>query len=410
MQLPADTLRYLISFLVCSDRAEDVSLIAYTSDPNEYRGHPLAIVPAPVTPNKDIIHFDGCPVFHGQPFIKRDGDTIVLHADIIATTFYLLSRYDEYQSTAPLDIYSRFMPENSLLGANGLLETPIIDQYTELIYRLLNRPKPKRRSRVYLTHDIDMLTRYRRPRGFLGGLYRLLIGTNPHPFSTVLKSLADLHNDPAYTYPILQHLDAALSEKEIIYFVKPDNTPFAPLDRPVYSHSSADFKTLENLPIGLHSLYTTCDCPDTLPNQFASIEKLPNHLRYHRSHYLRILPPTEMHRYSDAGITDDFTLSYASTLGFRLGTTRPSRAIDPSTGALLPLMLHPLTIMDTTLVDERYLNLNYEKALERCLNLFETIKKYQGDITLLFHNTFITNPIIGKLYPKLLENLNDLES
>lgn len=409
MHLPVDTLRYIISFLLCSDKVEDISLIAYTSDPSEYRGHPLAITPAPLIPNQQVTHIDEYPIFHGVPSVKRDGDTIVLQADIIATTYYLLSRYDEYESTAPLDVHSRFLPENSLLGKNDLLTTPLLDLYTEMIYRLLNRPKPRRKSHIYLTHDIDMLTRYRRPRGFFGGLYRVIKGINPDPLSTILKSIANRNEDPAYTFPMLQHIDAELPEAEVIYFAKPDNTPIAQLDRPIYSLSSSDFKELANLPIGLHSLYSTCDYPDTLRNQFAAIEQLPNHNTYHRSHYLRILPPTQMNRYSDAGITDDFTLAYASTPGFRLGTARPTHAIDPSTGTLLPLVLHPLTIMDTTLSDPRYLNLSEQESFDVTTSLIDTSLKYEGDINLLFHNTsFKKDSYHCSLYTFIINYLKSL--
>ncbi|MCQ2344464.1 MAG: hypothetical protein MJ002_06025 [Paludibacteraceae bacterium] len=412
MRLPSDTLRYIISFLLCSDRAGECSLVAYTANPSEYKGYPLAIVPdacADVTcqlPFPKVSCLDGLPIFHGKPCVSRDGDTIVLHADIIATTFYLLSRYDEYSSKASLDIHSRFLPENSLLGGNNLLETPILDLYTGFIYRLLDRPKPHRRSHIYLTHDIDSISYYRSPRGFVGGLLRSLRGKNPDPLSSVFKSLRSVENDPAYTFGTLSDIDSLLPDAEVVYFVKPDNIPHARLDRPLYRHSSPGFKTLTHLPMGLHSLYYTYDHPDTLKDQVSTVSRLPNHNTYHRSHYLRILPPQRMHLYSDAGITDDFSLAYASAPGFRLGTTRPSRAIDPSNGQLLPLTLHPLTLMDTSLSDSRYLNLNEEEAYTLATSLIDTTLKYEGDITLLFHNTsFRPSAYHQSLYTSLIKHL-----
>lgn len=407
MRIPDDTLRYIKSFLLCSDRSEDLRLIAYTAEPSVYRGHPLAIIPCQsLKPVPEFSFLDGIPVFHGTPLVTRDGDTILLHADFVATAFYLLSRYDEYESVAPLDAHSRFLPANSLLGSNRLLQTPVLDLYTGFIYKLLNRSKPHRPSHIYLTHDIDTVTHYHRPRGFLGGLFRTLKGSNPDPLSSVFRSLFSLRDDPAYTFPLIARLDNMLPDARIIYFAKPDCTQFSPLDRPLYSHRSSAFRTLTHLSMGLHSLYRTYDHPETLHEQFSSIMRLPRHNTFHRSHYLRILPPTLMHLYSDAGITDDFSLAYASAPGFRLGTARPSRAIDPSDGRLLPITLHPLTLMDTTLSDPRYLHLCKDEALTLATSLIDTTLRHEGDVTLLFHNTsFHPSSYHQSLYTSLIKHL-----
>ena len=109
-----------------------------------------------------------------------------------------------------------------------------------------------------------------------------------------------------------------------------------------------------------------------------------------------------MHYYVEAGITDDFSMAFADAPGFRLGTTRPSRAINPATGEVLPLVMHPLTIMDTTLYDERYLGLNNESAIQLCQSLIKTTKQYNGDVTLLFHNNLFNK----ELYTAILDLLD----
>jgi len=110
---------------------------------------------------------------------------------------------------------------------------------------------------------------------------------------------------------------------------------------------------------------------------------------YHRSHYLTILPPDAPHHYVEAGITDDFTLGFAAVAGFRLGTCRPVRWINPATLTIEPITLHPLTIMDGSLSNSNYMNLNYEQAFEYSRKLIEEVRRHRGELVLLWHNTSV---------------------
>ena len=361
MKIPEETIHYLKSFLMSSDNEEDLSA------------------------------FDAIPD----------------HEEMLETAFRMLSRYDEYEWKGQLDKHSRFRPEDSWLGSRGLMQTPVLDEYTERIYRYLGREKPHRESKVYLTHDVDSVVRYRRLRGFAGGVYRALRGVKGYKLQEVFGALTDVRKDPDFTFPLLKEIDAELPEAEVIYFLKPNVKRFTALDRPVYKHAGKDFERMMGIVrdgacsvcTGLHSLYYTYDHTESLKMQNTE------EWRLHRAHYLRVLPPEKMHLYCEAGITDDFSLGYASQPGFRLGTTRAVKCIDPRNGELLPLILHPLTIMDTTLSDERYLGLGYEDAYKLCVSLIDTTLRYEGDVTLLFHNGSFKSGYNEKLYRALIEYL-----
>lgn len=380
MILPVETVNYIIEFLLMQPNR---NLVSYSEVPST--------APITITPAKSIHE----PVLPANIRTTTHRGGIIIHDDIIISTFFLLSRYDEYRQPLARDCHSRFCSACSFLGSHGLLQTPLVDIYTEFIYRLLSQPIPSRPRHVYLTHDIDTLSHYHRLRGFCGGILRALLRQrNSDSLSTIFRSAMNIERDPAYTFPIIETMDSLLPAAEVIYFVKPNRAKNR-YDRPRYSFSS--LPALKGV-IGLHSLYETYDNSSLLSPSY--ISDIPHH--FHRSHYLRILPPTEMHRYVEAGITDDFTLCYADTLGFRLGTTRPSLAINPATATVLPLTMHPLTVMDTSLVDSRYLNLDREQALNRCLTIFDIVNRHQGDITLLFHNSNFANPLIPSLYSELL--------
>lgn len=388
MRIPQATIDYLIDFLL---ERENHGLVVYSKDQSEWSNHRIVIVPSgffekPHLTDKPSATIDGVPVLFGTDKIERQGQQTILHADLIASAYYLLSRYDEYMQSEDRDSHGRFRADKSFLGRNNLLREPLIDQYTHLIYRLLEEEKPKRESRIYLTHDVDTITHYRRARGFVGGICRSLIGSG-EKVSTIARALTDIENDPAYTFPFLVETDSKIEKAEQIYFIKTIKTR-AKFDRPYYSLESNDYQrlieTTTGSAIGLHTAYSTFDDATTLSAQNKEIKA-----RLHRAHYLRILPPEKMGLYAETGITDDFTLGYAETTGFRLGTTRACRCINPETGELLPITLHPLTVMDGTLSERHYMALTLEQAKKECKRLIDTTLKYQGDITLLWHNTSI---------------------
>jgi hypothetical protein len=110
-----------------------------------------------------------------------------------------------------------------------------------------------------------------------------------------------------------------------------------------------------------------------------------------------------------AGITDDFTMSYADMAGFRLGTCRPVKCINIETREVQNLILHSLAIMDVSLSDKRYMYMNAHEAELYCIQLIEQVENYNGELVLLWHNTSVENTARfyhRDLYAKLLKYLN----
>ena len=102
-------------------------------------------------------------------------------------------------------------------------------------------------------------------------------------------------------------------------------------------------------------------------------------------------------------------MGYADVAGFRLGTCKAVRWINPMTRQLTSLTLHPLTVMDCTLSDPQYMNLSYVEALTYCISLIKRIREVGGEVVTLWHNTsFATNNPCSyhrHLYTLLLKEL-----
>ncbi|MDR0756345.1 MAG: hypothetical protein LBF85_00670, partial [Tannerella sp.] len=127
-----------------------------------------------------------------------------------------------------------------------------------------------------------------------------------------------------------------------------------------------------------------------------------------RHNFLASREPEDMAALERAGITDDFTMGYADTAGFRLGTSRPVRRIDASTRTLSRLVLHPLAVMDSTLSESKYMRLSAEEAQEYCFHLTRETAKAHGELVLLWHNTSVVEANGGyhrELYGRILDKI-----
>lgn len=402
---------YIKQFLLYGN-AEAAQRVGYTSDEQEWNQYAVVIVPNGFLGNSLVL-----PDMN-RPQMEQRGKTLIIRTDLIYNTFFFISRAEELLNHRR-DEHGRFCARYSILGYGNRLHIPIIDEYAHILMKHLELDMPAPRySHIYLTHDIDTISQYRHLRGFLGGLYRGEI-------SQALNALTDIRRDPVYTFPWLIEQDAKVPTAEVIYFVK--HTQGKGYDYPQYNLQGTDYKQLEAIllqshaRLGIHSSYygweqgaknkeqrlnsSDSKCSETNVTSPGSWLLAPGSV-LHRSHYLRC-SIDNMQALADAGVTDDFTMAFPDQAGFRLQTSRPVRWINPKTYTLTPLTLHPLTVMDCTLSNTNYMNLQTEdEAYFFCEQLFDKVRQYAGDITLLWHNSNPSGNLYHKsLYIKLLKGL-----
>lgn len=385
---------YIIQFLLYG-HAEAAKQVGYTADEAEWHKYRVVIVPNGHL-GKEII-MPNLNEAKGER-LEVEGTkskTWVIHTDIIYNTFFFISRAEEVINPQR-DEHGRFLAKHSILGINNRLMIPTVDEYARMLMKLLDLPLPTPSfSQIYLTHDVDSIAHYRHLRGAIGGIVR-------GEWRKVMASLKDIHNDPAFTFSWLIAQDKKVEGAECIYFVK--DTMGKGYDYPQYNLNGNDFAIVKQLiensgaKIGWHGSYYGGDKVNRLLGDKAGL---------HRSHYLRC-SIDQMQRLAEMGVTDDFTMMFPDQVGFRLQTTRPVRWINPKTMQLTDLVLHPLTVMDCTLSNTNYMNLNEDEAYFECQRLFEKIHQNAGEIVLLWHNTTPTgNTYHHSLYPKLLAMLID---
>ena len=432
-----DTIQYILRFLMGEGISDELlSQVGYTNDPKEFHKYKLVILPSTFfsteiygtsksLPQVPLQIWEEAPILFGEPLVDQIENTRILHSDLIASTYFLITRYEEMVRPETRDVHGRFPGIESLPYRAGFIDSPLVDEYSKLLRIQLReagmeiQEPVKQIRKIYLTHDVDQLSHYRNIRGLIGGLLRGIRW--PKEGNKAIKSyFGGLRNDPWYTLPWMIKLDNSvrqiLGDKicEPILFIKVGGGKRKE-DKPFITHHIQDFQTVlnlcrkKNIIIGLHSSYEAGIHPSRIAEEKKHLERVSKRkIFYNRHHYLDTREPEDMQTLIDVGITDDFTLGYADVAGFRLGTCRPVKWINPRTRKLTSLNLHPLTVMDSTLSDKRYMYMNAHEATEYCMQLINKVESWNGELVLLWHNTSVEDTPQSyhrKLYQDIIKYL-----
>lgn len=419
--MKAQTIDYIISWL-CRGNQEAAHFVGYCRWEEREDWHRVVIEPAAVfEPNKleeapvfPLPRLNDIPVLYGEPIIESHDNVILLKADLVASTFFVLSRYEELY-TKERDKHQRFTAKQSWMYKEQMLSRPIADEYSALLRQLLQSAgvqtadTPNRIAHVTFTHDADILTAHRRFRGIVGSLLR------GDKTIDIIRSLRDINADPAYQFPFLFHLNQEIREAETIVFVKSVTKSKHKEDHPIYSVKSRDTKALfrlaeeNNVSIGLHSSYAASVHLEKMVTELRQLEfSLGKSVILHRHHYLLVPEAETPFCFSHIGINHDYSMGFADHVGFRLGTSHTVRRIKPLSQEITADILHPLLLMDVTLSEPQYMNLSYAQAKDLCQQLFENVALHHGEAVVLWHNTSIGHSYHTSLYKDVVEQLKRL--
>lgn len=411
--LMPEYISYILSFLLDTDdasAADVIKNICYTTNKAEWRRYKIVIIPSGffnkityksqnTSPQLPLPEIDGVPLLFGTPEVVRVGGQLVIKADIVASAYFLLTRYEELINTER-DTNGRFKGNSSILYRSGALRRPVVDEYGRLLRGWLNEvgvglPEWHSRFKKVITHDVDQIAQYRSNRGFAGGIKRL------HIADALKSKFLGVENDPLFTFPWMRSKEKGI-ETEL--FMKVAGGRFQQ-DLPYFDPLSADvLKVLELYPHpGIHISYEASKNPQLIESEVEFLSQIAGEkITKSRHHYLASLNPSDFKYLINAGITDDYTMGYADEVGFRLGTSRPVRWIDPDTMEVTQLTLHPLIVMDKTLYDPRYMHLSFDDARKILEDLRKITEKFGGEFVTLWHNSEVST-ISGSYARKLFE-------
>lgn len=381
-------------------------------------------------PALPLAELDGVPVLFGTPKVWEEQGQLHIGADLIASTYFLITRYEECVRRDVRDQHGRFLGRESLAYRAGFLSRPIVEEYGKLLRKYLRQAgldvkEPESGfSHVYLTHDVDEIWTWDNYYRALRTTVKRILKNQPEKLRPLLACYDYMKYDPVYTFPWLIQQDDTVKEvygkdrcTPLYFFMGCIDRRYT--DRGYLSDRERTQRLISDLQkadcvIGCHTSYAaSLDLSQVKPEVTRIAELAGNPITRERHHYLASREPEDFNALIQAGITDDFTMGYADTAGFRLGTCRPVRWIDPIKRELTALTLHPMTVMECTLDNENYMGIaDEETAFSIVKGLLQQIYTYNGEVVLLWHSPSVypkPNSYQRSLYVKTLQFLRELK-
>lgn len=367
---------------------------------------------------------EGVPLLFGRPQIWREGDSLVVEADILASAYFLLTRYEEWVRRDIRDEHGRFPGRESLPYRADFIHRPVVNEYSVLLRKWachvgVRLHQPRRQFSVLLTHDVD---RIRTTHRFVNLARTFRNGPRRPGFwrSVTYQTLAALHlvSDPAQNIREVIQLEQPLTRGErasrcrsVYFFMARDGRSSRlnydirhPRVREIFRDVLQSKST-----IGLHASYEAGQRPETIAAERQRLEeaaRMP--IAGNRHHFLAWREPQDGHALAAAGIRWDSTMGYADVAGFRLGVCHPVPLFDPSQRRLIGIMEHPLIVMDCTLSSPSYMKLTEDLAYDRVCELADVTCRHRGEFVILWHNHVLAKTDVSyhkRLYGRVLDYL-----
>lgn len=383
--------------------------LSYTKVPlgNEFfiRSHDLLFDQGVSDLEINIQNWDEVPCFFNA------GPKSNIPFDIFSASFYLISRYEEYLPHVR-DIHERYTAEQSLAFKYRFLEKPVVDLWAmklkkELTERFVDYEFPERSFNFISTIDIDNAYAYkhksfvRSTGGFINDFFKLKLRN----FWDRLLVLLRIRKDPYNVFDKILAISKKHKIKTIFFFLIGDYTTF---DTNV-SASKNKFRLLikhivDYAQVGLHPSYFTMKKSSMLKKEKERLESITNiPTTKSRQHFLRFSLPETYQNLIDLEIEEDYSMGYASHVGFRASTCTPFYFYDLDFEIQTPLKIVPFALMDTTLND--YMELTPKQSLGRIKDLYTEVKNVKGTFVTLFHNESISGYLRWRGWQRVYETM-----
>ena len=339
------------------------------------------------------------------------GKTSALPFDVFAASFYLVSRYEEYLPHIR-DEHDRFLAEDSLAFTNGFLQKPLVNIWALWIKELIQEKYPSlifaaKKYEFISTIDIDNAYAFIE-KGFtrsLGGYLKSIFKLNVPEIFERTRALMRLQKDPYDTYDFQLGIIKKYKFKSIYFFLLGDygvNDKNLPIE-------SRKFQSLIKMlgdyaQIGIHPSYGSNKSKDQLKKEVERLSKvIHREVTISRQHFLKLTLPETYRNLIDLDITDDYTMGFASQVGFRASICSPFNFYDLDMDLETNLKIHPFAVMEGTL--KYYMKVHREDAMQKIKPLIDEVKAVNGEFVSLWHNDSLSNQKIWLGWSSVYEEM-----
>jgi hypothetical protein len=242
---------------------------------------------------------------------------------------------------------------------------------------------------VALTHDVDVLG----AGGLATAARRLGRGRLREGTAFLLDGFA--RRDPAFRLE-------RMGPPSTCFFLARQDDPhdgyperYRPALRAAIERARADGRE-----IGLHASYRARDRSGGIAEEARALGEDVEGLRHH---YLRSAPDRLAAELRAAGLRYDSSIGWPGLTGFRAGTPYPYRLWDPERREPGAWEL-PLVLMEATLAEERYLDLDAEQGFDAAVEALQPVAEHGGAVAILWHPPS-HHPLLSRGYDRLYRRL-----
>ncbi len=341
--------------------------------------------------------YEGLPVL----FFTGKGD---LPYDFFSAIFYLVTRYEEYLDFTP-DQYGRFKAEDSIAYKLGFVHLPIVEMWTLNLARKIGLKYNGTGYKQLLTIDVDNAWMFKN-KGLLRGYGGVLLSMFKGRLIEAKDKLAVItgrKKDPADTYKYIDDIGKNLSHPVQFFILvgrnkKHDNA--LSVAHPGYSKLL--WQLYQKNKLGFHPSYESTQDFNILSKEYYKLCSIfTRRIVKSRQHYLKITFPETFRNLIKLAVREEYSLGWSSQVGFRAGISVPFPFFDLIQNEQAHLILTPFMVMDRTLKD--YLKFSPEQAIVEVNKISDSVKKVNGQFTVLWHNDSLSDYGEWKGWKKVFE-------
>lgn len=342
---------------------------------------------------------DNLPVIYGDCKFVETENGISLGADIFGSIFFMISRWEE-AAFKDKDMHGRFNEEMSLAVRNNFIRRPVVDEYIDLLKKLINKLDPSiefqaREPQINITCDVDSYEKFlpgKTLKMFAGHVLKRL---DPVLFvSDLIKYTAKIFGakDPYDKFDRIFRIAEKFDTKPVFFILAAPEGPYNDGWFSRVTKDSAIFRELASrgAETALHyGYFSLLNENNIIGEKFELEKKYSTAVEKGRAHFLQFDIRSSFSILERSGIKEDYTLGYSANSGFRCGTGRAFRPWDFNNRKPYEIKEIPLIVMDTTLYGhKRMKRLNMKKEFDYFVGLS---RKLKTDITILIHNSSPTD-------------------
>lgn len=350
------------------------------------------------SPENDLPFLFGNDVFKLEENGK--GNTILCGADIIASAFFFLTRWEEHV-LPQRDKHGRFPCKYSFIQRNNLESRALVNEYVEFLWNILQKLsytgiRKSRKYKVVPTHDVDNFMRFdtylKSAKTLLSDLIiRRNTGLFLKDLKLILKIRSDKQKDPFDTFDYLMDESEKIACVSEFYFIPAIKGEYD------FQYSINDdrlAKTIKNIAkrghkIGMHASYNVLKKPMVFLAELKRLKNIYPEIRSNRNHFLRFEVPASWQVMADNNFTKSSNMAFSNKAGFRSSCCYPYQVFNILSRKVLDLIEQPLIMMEAALVKDK---VNPDDFFLQAIELANEVKKYNGEYVFLWHNSNFNLP------------------